>query len=172
MEIVYLIVTIIGFIILGWYQRYYIQALKRQIEAQRDILDSQAKTMENIKMYVDIFQPEKIREFVMMRESTFEDIKNNEIDNIKVKLEGKFKNHAKSFKLLMEEYVSAIRIIMNLFYYVQNDLRHAALEMVPDSVTKTNILDNIDKFPNCQNEYLNFFAKAISLKGLISLHNK
>lgn len=83
MEIVYLIVNIIGLIILGWYQRYRIKALKTQVETQNGILNSQNKLIESSKMYVDMYQPDKIDKVVKMRETRFEDEKNEEIGEIK-----------------------------------------------------------------------------------------
>ena len=105
METVYLIVTVIGFIILGLYQRYYIKALEGQIKTQKDLLDSQNKTIENLKMHVEIFQPDKIHEFVKMRETTFEDKKAKEIDKIKSQMEEKSKKSSNALKLFLNEYV-------------------------------------------------------------------
>ncbi len=57
--------------------------MKNQIKLQKGTLDSQSQTIQNMKMFVDFFQPEKISEYVRMREVTFEDRKNKEIEKIK-----------------------------------------------------------------------------------------
>jgi hypothetical protein len=168
METVYLIVTVVGFIILGYHQRYYIRALEGQIKTQKDILDSQNKTIENLKMHVEIFQPDKIHEFVKMRETTFEDKKNKEIDKIKSEIEEKSKKSSNAFRLLLNEYSSAIRIIFNLIYYVQPDFRQSILERVPDSETKTNVSEDMDKAPYYRDELVNSLRRALSGEGLLS----
>ena len=168
METVYLIVTVIGFIILGLYQRYYIKALEGQIKTQKDLLDSQNKTIENLKMHVEIFQPDKIHEFVKMRETTFEDKKAKEIDKIKSQMEEKSKKSSNALKLFLNEYGSAIMIIWSFAYYVQRDLRKSILERVPDSETKINVSKNIDEAPYYRDELANAFRRMLSGEDLLS----
>jgi hypothetical protein len=69
MEYINLIVNVIGFVGLA----YYIWILKGQIKSQKEILGSQNEMIKSMKMFVDMFQPEKIHEYVKMREVTFED---------------------------------------------------------------------------------------------------
>lgn len=171
MEIVYLIVTVVGFIILGCYQRHYIKALERQIKTQKDILDSQNKSIENLKMHVEIFQPDKVNEFVKMRETTFEDKKSKEIDKIKSKIEEKSKKSSNALKLLINEYRSAISIVLNLTSYVQPNLRQSILEIEPDSETKTIVSKNIDKIPYYYDELAKARRKALP-EGLLSQLSK
>jgi len=60
---------VIGFVGLA----FYIWILRGQIKSQKGILDSQNEMIKSMKMFVDILQPEKIHEFVKIREMTFED---------------------------------------------------------------------------------------------------
>jgi uncharacterized membrane-anchored protein YhcB (DUF1043 family) len=172
METIYLIVTVVGFIILGCYQRHYIKALERQIKTQKDILDSQNKSIENLKMHVEIFQPDKIHEFVKMRETTFEDKKAKEIDKIRSKIEEKSKKSSNALRLLINEYSSAISILFNLTSYVQPNLRQSVLEREPDSETKTTVSKNIDEIPYYYDELAKARRKALSGEGLLSQLSK
>ena len=168
METVYLIVTVVGFIILGCYQRHYIKALERQIKTQKDILDSQNKSIENLKMHVEIFQPDKIHEFVKMRETTFKDKKEKEIDKIKSEMEERSKKSSNALRLLINEYSSAISIVFNLTSYIQPNLRQSVLEIEPDSETKKSVSKSIDKIPYYYDELAKLRRKALSGKGLLS----
>lgn len=76
-------------------------------------------------------------------------------------MEARLKKRSESIRVLFQEYGAAYDIILNLIYYLQLDIRHAVLEGVPDSLVKKHISDNIDKFPNYQDEYRKAFTKAL-----------
>lgn len=56
---------------------------------------------------MDIFQPDKIHEFVKMREITFEDKKDKEIDEMESEWKEKLQKSSDSVELLLDEYISA-----------------------------------------------------------------
>lgn len=159
-EIIYLIVTVVGFLIIGYHQRYYIKALKGQIETHN-------KTIENLKMHVEIFQPDKIHEFVKMRETTFKDKKKKEIDKIKLEMKEKIKKSSGATQFLLDEYRSALSIISNLAYYVQPDFRQSILEDVTDSNTKTIMSKIIVDSPYYRDEFKDTLKKALSEGSLL-----
>ena len=119
-------------------------------------------------MHVEIFQPDKIHEFVKMRETTFEDKKNKEIDKMKLEMEEKSNKRSNALRLLIGEYASAIKIIWNLIYYVQPDLRQSVLERVPDNETKRNLSRDIVEAPYYHYEYANALRGVLSGEGLLS----
>jgi len=57
------IVLILGLLFLGWYQKYQIGILKRELESQKNIISS-------LKQYSDILDVKKIKEFVALSEET------------------------------------------------------------------------------------------------------
>lgn len=145
METVSLIVTIIGFLIIGCYQRYSIKSLKEQIKAQKDI--------------VEIFQPDKIQEFVKMRETTFEDKKDKEIAKIKSEMEIKSKNNANSTKQHLNEFISALKFILRLSYFVHPNIRQSILEGMTDSETIKDVFKDIKDAPYYEFEILDRINK-------------
>jgi hypothetical protein len=143
MEIVNLVINVVAYIILG----SLIWLLRNQIKLQKDTLDSQSKTIQNMKMFVDIFQPEKIHEYVKMREVTFEDTKNKEIEKIKSEMEEKLKKRSDTIKLVFEEMDSLLQIALNLAYYVDRQSRKEALERSPNSLAKSSLIKTVETFP-------------------------
>lgn len=66
MEYINLIVNVIGFVGLAC----YIGVLRGQIKSQKGILESQNEIIKSMKLFVDIYEPDKIKEYVKMREQT------------------------------------------------------------------------------------------------------
>jgi hypothetical protein len=158
MEIVNLIVNGVGFVGLA----FYIWLLKGQIKSQRDILDSQNETIKNMKMFVDIFQPEKIHEFVKMREVTFEDKRNKDIEKIKSEMEKDLKKKSNILEFLTGEYKSMLDIMFNLIYYVQPEIRKRAIEDAPNSAIKRLMISKINDFPFYGDVYANALRQVLN----------
>ena len=158
MEFVNLIVNVIGFVVLAC----YIWLLKGQIKSQKDILDSQNETIKSMKIYVDIFQPEKIHEFVKMREMTFEDKRNKEIEIIRSEMEEKLKKRGDVINFAIDEISFLYRITFNLAFYVNHESRKEAFERLPNSASKANLIKTIETVPYYGDLYRNALAEAFS----------
>lgn len=79
------ILLAIGLILLGWYQKYQIGILRREIESQKSIIAS-------LKQYSDIIDVNKIKDFVRLSEATIEKRKEIEIADLQSKLSEKIKS--------------------------------------------------------------------------------
>ena len=158
METAILIIDIIGFAGLA----IYVWVLNKQIRSQRGLLDAQSKTIESMKMYVDIFEPQKLHEFVNMREITFEDKKNKEIEKIILEMEAQIKKRENAFKVLIEELGSTIHIIFRLAYYVHPDLRKTAMASARESYIKSGLFAEIEKMPYYGDDKVNALREAFS----------
>lgn len=172
MEYVNLIVNVIGFVGLAW----IILVLREKIKSQKEILDSQNDIIKSMKMFVDIYEPEKIKEFVKMREQTFEDQKNKDIEKMKSEMEKALGPNstlvADVLKLFMGEIGSLLKIVLNLAYYVRPDFRKTSFENSPNSHIKTLILNEINKSPYYGDVYASELRKILSEKGSLSDHIK
>ncbi len=164
MEVFYLIVNTIGFIALAW----YIWVLQKQIKSQKDTLDSQNKAFENLKMLVDIFQPEKVREFVKMRELTFEDKKNKELEEIKLDIQRKSQESPDMAKFISAEWDSLLTVTLNLFYYLPPEIRKMAVHQGIDSLTKIHLLRATYSYPYHGNVFRNALTRFLSEQVLSS----
>ncbi len=153
METVYFIVTIVCFIIIGCHQHHYIKTLKVQ-------LDSQNKAIVNLKMHVDIFEPEKVKEFVNMRETTFKDKKEKEIDKIKSEMLEMSKDSNNTIEQHINEYIAALKFILRLSYFVHPNIRQSILEGMTDSETINNLLKDIKDVPYYSDDFANALKKA------------
>lgn len=160
MEIVNLIVNVIGFVGLAC----YIAVLKGQIKSQN-------KTIENLKLHVEIFQPDKIHEFVKMREITFEDTKNKEIEKIKSEMEKKLEKRTGVVKFVFEEASSLLQIALNLAFYVNHESRKEALERSPNSIWKSNLVRTMETFPYYGDIYRNALLKAFEAQKSLGKHS-
>lgn len=105
------------------------------------------------------------RSFLIALQHPYEDKKNKEIDKIKAEIEEKSKKSSNALDFLQNEYISALKVIFALNYYVKPDLRQAALEGIPDSATKTNISKSIDTVSYYENDIMNALSGK---KGLLS----
>jgi len=68
-------VLVVGLILLGWYQKYKIGILEKQVKTQKDIIL-------NLKQYSDIIDIKKIKELVAFNESTVQNLKEVEIKEL------------------------------------------------------------------------------------------
>lgn len=161
MEILNLVINVVGYIvlaILGW----FIWLLKNQIKLQKDTLESQNKTIQNMKMFVDIFQPEKIHEYVNMRERTFEDTKNKEIERIESEMEERLEKRGDIIKFALDELASLTQIALNLLYYVDHESRKEAFERSASSQSKSNLVKHIETFPYYGDIKMNALKEAFA----------
>ena len=161
MEILRLIIMVVGFVALGLYQRYCIKALKTQVEAQQSLLSTQNKAIESLKMYVEIFNPEKIKEFVKMRETTFDDFKNKEINRVTEEMHEQSKTARDAMTLLIKEYAAALDIIFDSLYYLPINLRYSIANKASNSITKTNLSKNASRFPYYGDQFVAALENAM-----------
>ena len=115
--------------------------LREKIKSQKEILDSQNDIIKSMKMFVDIYQPEKIHEFVKMREPTFEDRKNKDIEKIKSEMEKELSKKSDFLKVLGDEYNSSLEIAMYLTAFVPPNLRKDAIQNVSENLRKLLCLE-------------------------------
>jgi hypothetical protein len=92
------IVLVIGLILLGWYQKYQINILKKELESQRKIIS-------NLEKYTNILDVEKIREFVDISEETIR--KKSELERLK--FESNINEKIKSVEVEKEKLLSELR---------------------------------------------------------------
>ena len=156
MEIINLVINILGYLVLGW----FIWLLRNQINLQKDALDSQSKIIQNMKIFVDIFQPEKIHEFMKMREITFEDIKNKEIEKVRSEMEKKLKKRTDVIEFAFVEASSLLEIALQLAFFVDHESRKEALGKSPNSISKTNLIKIMETFPYYGDIRRNALAEA------------
>ena len=78
------ILLAVGFVFLGWYQKYQIDILRKEIESQKNIISS-------LKQYSDILDINKIKEFVSVSEITIEKKKELEKNEMQKELTAKIK---------------------------------------------------------------------------------
>jgi hypothetical protein len=95
------IITCIGLILLGWYQRYRIQLLQEELNSQKSIL-------EKTKGFFDLFDLNKVKDYVQLREETISMQKGKEIEKIKSGLE---ENLLEKVKLLKDRTSLALDMI-------------------------------------------------------------
>ncbi len=165
MELLEIIIMIIGFSGLGVYQHYKIKSLKDQIDKQGKLLDYQKGIFESLKIYVDIFQPEKIKDYVKISEETIKMETTIEIEkykevmyNLLPKLEKSNQEQKKLRELTREvsdfikhfinnEYSNVYRLLFQLTYFVSPDDRKIALDSISDGDIKKDLLNKIVEFP-------------------------
>jgi hypothetical protein len=149
MDLLNLIISIIGFPIVGW----VIWLLKNQIQ-------SQSQTIKNLQIYADM--PQKAKEFIEMREITFEDRMHKEIAKIKSEMEKKMKLRSDVLNLAIEEISSLFQIALNLAFYVNQDFRSEALERAPNSLSKSNLTKTMETLPYYGDIKLNALREVFS----------
>jgi hypothetical protein len=81
------IIIIIGFIFLGWYQKYRIDILKAEVTSQRNMIESQSKVIHDAKAFIDLIDLEKIKEYTHLTLENVEIKKNIEIEKLKAEFE-------------------------------------------------------------------------------------
>ncbi len=77
----------IGLILLGWYQRYQIGLLKKEVVSQKELIESQKQILDSFRTYADVFDTQKLKEWVKIREETIELRKGKEVEKIKAEVE-------------------------------------------------------------------------------------
>jgi hypothetical protein len=63
MEVINIIIACIGLILLGWYQKYRIRLLQEELNSQKNIL-------EKTKEFFVLFDLNKLKDYVQLREET------------------------------------------------------------------------------------------------------
>ena len=92
MEIANTIILLIGLIILGWYQRSRTRVLQRHLTSQKNILN-------NLKVYLDIFDPQQLETWVKSRQETIEKQNDLEIERIQSFVRGLMKERLETGKI-------------------------------------------------------------------------
>ena len=96
MEWLQTVVTIIGLIILGWYQRYKIKLLEDQIKFKSEYFD-------DAKKLIEMLDVDKIKKYRQMEIEILEDEK--------IRMESKYKNVDIQYKILYEFILKSIPVI-------------------------------------------------------------
>lgn len=148
MEWLEIIIMAIGLIIFGFYQHYKIKSLNDQIEYQKGILES-------VKIYVDIFEPEKLRGFVKISEETFQMKADREIEKHKeaqkkildLFIQDHKKETTEKLRFFANEIINVTHLVFFFMYFVSPDDRKIVMEKSPDSNIKKVVMEQIDEFP-------------------------
>ena len=162
MELLEIIIMVIGFIGLGVYQHYKTKNLKDQIDYQKGILES-------VKIYVDIFQPEKLKDYVKISEETFKIERDREFEKyLKVVthlLDPQILEHKKDttrlVNFLSREYKAALELLFRLLLFVSPDNRKLAIEKLPDSISKEILMKSMDEISYAGDIRLNVAAEML-----------
>jgi hypothetical protein len=157
MEWVQIAVTVFGLIFLGWYQRYKIKILATQNEKLEKLLDDQHKILKNAQVYTELFNPEKLKEYVAIREEVIEKRNEVEFHKIKSEFESKIEKTREVALKIFSEFEASIKIAINLITYCPREMRAGELATVPESIIKEAFRDAMEKLPY----YGDFQLKAL-----------
>lgn len=140
MEIINTILIVIGFVSLGW----YIKILKAEIKTQKGAIDTQSKILNNAKVFMDMYDINKLKDFVAIREETIELQKNKEIREIKDEIDIK----DKTLKVIKEWSDDLLDLSVNLVFSTPSTISMVAINKMPDSPLKERfrkVSANIEK---------------------------
>ena len=129
-------IMIIGFIVIGYWQRHQIKALKDQITSQEGLIA-------NLKMFNEIFDAKKVREYTRLSEEAIEKKKDMEIQEIKSELEFKIKSTTQTYEKREERtqrmVESMFETIFDLIVYVPPDSRIKVVDKNKDDSLKPTL---------------------------------
>ena len=128
MEILNTILIVIGFGSLGW----YIRILKAEIKTQKASIDTQSKILNDAKAFMDMYDINKLKDFVAIREETIELQKNKEISVMKDDIDKKDQN----VKELAEIAESLIGLSVDLIFSTPATMSIHSINRMPESRLK------------------------------------
>lgn len=163
MEWIQTAVTVVGLILLGWYQRYKIKILEHQIQNQEKLLNDQGKILQNAQVYTELFNPDKLKEYVAIREETIEKRNEVEFQKIKTELEKQIERSKDTSAKIFTEFKATMKLAVNLIGYCPKEMRETELATVPDSMIKEAFRDTMEKSP-----YYGDFSLKAQLPALLA----
>ena len=97
MEYVNAALIVIGFLIIGYYQKQKIGALEKQLDSQKEILG-------NTKTFFDLFDLEKLKGYVEIVEKKVRTEMECQIDDLKSDFDKEHEKARKAIKILSDEF--------------------------------------------------------------------
>ncbi len=139
MEYVNAALIIIGFIIIGYYQREKIGALEKQISSQKEILGS-AKT------FIDLFDLGKLKGYGEVIERKIRTEMESEITQMRNKYTEEEKKQKDSFStfvkdFVVKEFLSITKAFIMSLIYVPRDKRKPVFDKLDEGVIKQALGD-------------------------------
>jgi len=130
MDIIQLLITVAGFIGLGTYQHYKIRTLRTQKTALSELL-------EKMKIYFDLYDPEKLKYLLELTEKAIEEKKNIEVEKIRQKLsqemETKLKKSSHAFADLLKAFHNIYFTLGTAIASVPHDKRLEIINRIEDN---------------------------------------
>ncbi|MBT8352862.1 MAG: hypothetical protein KJO26_16710 [Deltaproteobacteria bacterium] len=138
-----IIVVLLTIVFLSIRNRFHTQ--NEQLSEYKDLLDS-------IKSFTDIFDIDKVKTFVDLREKSIKRESKNELDKAKNKiiaeLNDKISDTENRIENITSIHISVIDVIFGIYQFVPRDQREDALNDLPYGVIKKALLDTKDNLPD------------------------
>jgi hypothetical protein len=109
--LVYNIITWLILIIVFYYQ-------KNKIKAFKSTIDSQAKSLEAIKIFADIFDVNKVKEYVKLNEDRVDAKLEKKVDELNKNFNEKIEKQKQTAETLNKMYVDLVRLVVHLTLHI------------------------------------------------------
>ena len=158
MEYVNAALMIIGFFIIGYYQRQKIGALEKQLNSQKEILG-------NTKTFIDLFDLKKLEGYGDIVEKKVRMEMEGQITQIKNQIGGERKKFKESFSILSDEMSTIIETLIDALLYLPTTRR---VKIVNDmkGMLKGPFLHAVDKINQSEAEAKGNALRALLAEGL------
>jgi len=155
MEYVNAALIVIGFLIIGYYQRQKIGALEKQLNSQKEILG-------NTKMFLDLFDLEKLKGFGEIVEKKVKMEMECQIQEMKTQFDEEHKKHQvtkENFQKMSEEYADAAGTLGVAMVYLPKPKRIEIIENLMEGSARRGLRKVVDKINQSEG---NVLGKAIN----------
>jgi len=141
MEYVNAVLIVIGFIIIGYYQKQKIGALENQINSQKDLIGS-------TKAFFDLFDLGKLKGYVEIVEKKVKTEMECQMTELKNDFGKKQDKSLNAIRILLEELDSVVDVFGKSLVYLSRDRRETIIEGMKEGIAKrafTQVSKQIDE---------------------------
>lgn len=140
MDIVNTIIMIVGFVVIGLWQHHQIKALKEQITSQEGLIA-------NLKMFNEIFDAQKVREYTRLSEEAIKKKKDMEIEKIITKFNKQLQETTETSETYRKRSAWLLSTLFEMIYYVHPDSRKKVIDKRQDNYYKPPVEEACNGLP-------------------------
>jgi len=157
MEYVNMALIVIGFIIIGYYQKQKIGALEKQLNSQKELIGS-------TEAFFDLFDLEKLKGYVDIVEKKVRTEMECQIGDLQSELNKERQKAGKTVEFLADEYIKVFRPLAKSLLLLSRDQRVTVINSMQEGISKVG-LEEMSK----EMDQIEFQARTEAIKALASI---
>ncbi|MBW1896536.1 MAG: DUF4855 domain-containing protein [Deltaproteobacteria bacterium] len=142
MELVYAVILIVGLILLGFHQNKKVKALEKHLEEQQ-------KTLDRLKVYLDMFDPQQVQAWMKCKQDAIEEEGNQEIEKMCTWMAGIMQERFEAGHWKEREITAATDLIIRLLFHAPPSVRDMCIARMPNSMYRDAARKVVGRMPEC-----------------------